>query len=150
MSVVIGVGQARAGDDAVGLHVARALRARGVDARESADASALLPLLERGERVVLVDALLDGAPPGTVRELAPGDLAVSRALSTHGVDLAAVLELGRVLYGDRALADVAIVAVSIDGARLDGTELTPEVAAAIAPAAELARRLAGERSITGA
>jgi Ni,Fe-hydrogenase maturation factor len=65
-AVIVGIGQVVAGDDGVGLAVARALAGRGLAVRESADASIVLPLLEAGHRVVLVDAVADGGPPSTV------------------------------------------------------------------------------------
>ena len=48
----VGIGQPAAGDDAVGLLVARALAAQGVAALESTDATVLLPLLAEGRSVV--------------------------------------------------------------------------------------------------
>ena len=46
-AVVLGLGQDMGGDDAVGLHVVRALRRGGVLAREVAEASALLRMPAR-------------------------------------------------------------------------------------------------------
>lgn len=54
---IVGIGQLAAGDDGVGLAIAREFAARGLAVRESADASILLALLEAGHRVVRVDAV---------------------------------------------------------------------------------------------
>lgn len=142
-AAVLGLGQDMGGDDAVGLHVVRALRRRGLAAREVADASALLALLEEGRRVVLVDAVVGGGAPGTVLRLDSGSLRTDvTPLSSHGVGVAEALELGRTLYGDEAVARVTIVAIVIDPAKTRGEGLSAEVAAATDAAASLAHELA--------
>lgn len=140
---MLGLGQDLGGDDAVGLHVVRALRRRGLAAREVADASALLALLEDGERVVLVDAVVGGGAPGTVLQLDSGALRTDvTPLSSHGVGVAEALELGRTLYGEEAVARVTIVAIVIDPANTRGEGLSSEVFAAVDAAAALAHQLA--------
>lgn len=142
-AVIVGIGQLAAGDDAIGLRVARVLAARGFDARACADASAVLALLAAGRRVVVVDAVIGGGPPGTVLRLDPGDLAGGPApLSSHGVGVAEALEIARTLFGDHSAAQVALVGVAIDRPRHAVVELSPAVAAAIEPAAALAAELA--------
>lgn len=142
-AVVLGLGQDMGGDDAVGLHVVRALRRGGVLAREVAEASALLPLLEEGRRVVLVDAVVGGGTPGAVLRLACDALRTDvTPLSSHGLGVAEALELGRTLYGDDAVARVTIVAIVIDPAETRGEGLSREVAAAVEVAAALALALA--------
>ncbi|HSK04709.1 MAG TPA: hypothetical protein VK932_25840, partial [Kofleriaceae bacterium] len=74
-AVVVGIGQDAAGDDGVGLAVARALAGRGLEVRQAADASVVLALLEAGRRVVIVDAVIGGGAPGAVVRLDPGALA---------------------------------------------------------------------------
>ena len=140
--VVVGIGQDVAGDDGVGLAVARVLGARGAAVRESADASILLSLVEEGRRVVVIDAVVGGAP-GSVMRLDARALASGPApLSSHGIGVAEALELARTLYGEGAVARVEIVGVAIDrpaaGARIG---LSPAVAAAVEPAAVLAASL---------
>jgi len=143
-AVIVGIGQLAAGDDGVGLVVARALAARGHETRESADASILLTLLEDERRVVVVDAVVDGGAPGSVRQLDTGALVSGSAhLSSHGLGVAEALELARTLYGAQVAGDIRIVGIAIDhptGAMLG---LSPAVAAAVEPAAVLAVALAG-------
>jgi hydrogenase maturation protease len=142
-AVVVGIGQPAAGDDGVGLAVARALAARGAPVRESADASIVLALLEAGRRVVIVDAVVGGGAPGTVLRLDPGALASGPApLSSHGIGVAEALELARTLYGEGAARGVAIVGISIDRPASSAIGLSPAVAAAVEPAAALAAALA--------
>ena len=137
-AVVVGIGQLAAGDDGVGLHVARVLAARGIEARECSDASLVLALVEAGRRVVIVDAVV--APePGRVLLLDPADLASGPfPLSSHGIGIADALALARTLYGG---GDIAIVGITI--ASIEGIGLSAAVAAAIEPAAALAAELAG-------
>ena len=143
-AVFVGIGQPAAGDDGVGLLVARALAVRGHETRESADASILLTLLEDERRVVVVDAVVDGGVAGSVLQLDIGALASGPApLSSHGLGVAEALELARTLYGAQVVAGVQIVGIAIDhptGAMLG---LSPAVAAAVEPAAVLAVALAG-------
>lgn len=142
-ATIVGIGQPRAGDDAVGIVVARALAERGAPALASTDASALLPLLARGGRVVVVDGLVGHGSPGDVLELDPRVLdRGARVLSSHGLGVAEGIELASILYGVDAAA-VAVVAVVIDPSTLERPGLSVAVAAAIEPAAALALALAG-------
>ena len=142
-AVIVGIGQLAAGDDAIGMLVARVLAERGFETRACADASVVLALLEAGRRVVVVDAVVGGGPPGTVLRLDPGDLAGGPApLSSHGIGVAEAIELAGTLYGERIAAAVAIVGVAIDRPQRAAVELSPAVAAAIEPAAALAAGLA--------
>jgi hydrogenase maturation protease len=142
-AVIVGIGQRAAGDDAVGILVAGVLAARGFETRACADASVVLALLEAGRRVVVVDAVVGGGPPGTVLRLDPGELSGAPApLSSHGIGVAEAIELARTLYGERIVAAVAIVGVAIDRPLRAVVELSPAVAAAIEPAAALAAGLA--------
>lgn len=67
-ALIIGIGNRDRGDDAVGPIAAERLVARAFSAAEhSADGAALLELWDGHERVILVDAMRSGAPPGTIR-----------------------------------------------------------------------------------
>lgn len=141
--VVVGLGQPEAGDDAVGILVARALEARGADAIASTDASVLLSLLADGRAIVVVDAVVGGGAPGDVLLLRPDALREGpKPLSSHGLGVAEVLELARVLYGPEALACVEIVGVVVR----PEPELSPAVAAAVGRAASLAEQLSDRRA----
>jgi hydrogenase maturation protease len=141
-AIIVGIGQLAAGDDGVGLAVAGELAARGFAVREAADASILLPLLEAGHRVVVVDAVAGGGPPGTVMQLDPGALGAGPApLSSHGIAVAEAIELARALYGDAAVSRLAIVGIAIERPVAHAVGLSPAVAAAIGPAAALAAKL---------
>ena len=142
-AIIVGIGQLAAGDDGVGLAVARELAVRGFAVRESADASILLALLEAGHRVVVVDAVAGGGPPGSVMQLDPAALGTGPTpLSSHGIGVAEAIVLARTLYGDAAVARLAIVGIAIERPAAHAVGLSPAVAAAVSPAAALAAELA--------
>ncbi|HEY3413775.1 MAG TPA: hydrogenase maturation protease [Armatimonadota bacterium] len=69
-ALVVGIGNAWRGDDAAGLMVADLVDADTADVaavRHEGDGAALLDLWAGYEMVVLVDAIVSGAPPGTIR-----------------------------------------------------------------------------------
>jgi hydrogenase maturation protease len=137
--VVAVVGNRLRGDDAAGPLVADAVRAAGVPVRIVEAATNPLTVLDAWcpeDTVYLVDAVMSGAPPGTVHEFAAGDAALPPERpggSTHGVGLATVLELARVLgHLPRTL-----VILGIEGARFDlGAEPHPAVREAAAAVAD--------------
>ena len=146
-AVVVGIGQLAAGDDAVGLLVARNVAAKGIVARECADASLLLTLLGDGRRVVVVDAVVGGGAPGTVSKLDAGALGSGpRPLSSHGLGVAEAIELARALYGEGAVALLSIVGVVIEPPTDVAMGLSEAVAAAIEPASQLVTMLAAPAS----
>jgi hydrogenase maturation protease len=147
-AIVVGIGQIAAGDDGVGLAVARELAGGGVTVRECADASILLALLEAGQRVVVVDAVVGGGPPGSVIRLAPDALGSGPTpLSSHGLGVAEAIALARLLYGPRAVAELSIVGIAIDRPSGNAAGLSPAVAAAVGPAAALVAELASSGGV---
>jgi hydrogenase maturation protease len=140
--VVVGLGQNAAGDDAVGLWVARQLVKEGIPARESGDATLLLDLVAQGQHVIVVDAVVCAAVSGTVMQLTPDALASGAVspVSCHGLGVAQVLELARLLYGDAA-SRIAIVAISIARPSGMSEQLSASASAAIPEACALVRRL---------
>lgn len=138
VTLVLGIGNADRGDDAVGLVVARRLRGRvpaGVVVREhGGDGAALLDAWHGFERVILVDALRAGQKPGVLlrldASLAPLPARLGGA-STHLLGVAEAVELARVLG---QLPDTMVV-FGIEGAQFaHGAGLSPQVAAAVEPA----------------
>jgi hydrogenase maturation protease len=132
--VIVALGNAFRGDDAVGLEVARRLRRRclaGVTIEQPDDALAILEACRDAALAIAVDAAVSGSPPGTIHRRELGDRPVPKHLarcSIHGFGLAEALELGGVL--ERLPARFVLYAV--EGARFDhGSALSPEVDAAI-------------------
>jgi hydrogenase maturation protease len=134
--LVVGVGHPDRGDDAVGWLVAERLRSRLSDRDDvevvqlTSDPAELLTLAawNTAAHVVLVDAVVTGAPPGTVDVI--GDeqpLPSPRSSGTHDLGLAAALQIARSL--DRLPRDLTIVGV--EGARFGIGDLpSPAVVAA--------------------
>lgn len=154
-TLLIGIGNSLRGDDAAGLEVARrarALAAAGGDApvecvEHEGEPLALLDAWEGADAVVLVDALHGGGPVGsahrfeaTARPL-PALLVGSASASTHAIDLAQAIELGREL----GRLPACLVLFGLSGACFHtGAGLSPAVAQAIGPLAERALNEAGE------
>jgi hydrogenase maturation protease len=139
---VIGLGQAAAGDDAVGFEVIDRIRRLrpppGIELFAAREPTALLALLETKNRVILVDAVVGHFSAGKVIELQGEALAAAaypagepRPVSTHGVGLRQAIELARILAGGAAVPDIALVGVAIALPRRYSTGLSPEVRAAV-------------------
>jgi len=128
---VIGCGNAERGDDRAGLLVAERLRQLGFRAEAHiGDSLSLFEKWSAADRVVVVDAVMTGAPPGTVfawdRELphVPDGLSVS----SHGFDIAKALELAQTL--EKLPAHLRIY--GIEGRQFElGSNLSPEVERAV-------------------
>ena len=136
--VVLGIGNPDRGDDAIGLLVLDELRTRcGPDIDLSSgdgDPGWMIDAWE-GRRVsVVVDAVHTGAAPGsvTVIDASAAPLpATTRLSSSHAMGVASSVELARALgrLPDR------LVVVGVEGRSFAfGSEMSPEVAAAVKPA----------------
>ena len=131
-------------DDAVALHVARALEADpppGVTVTVSARAGLyLLDDMEGFERVVVVDAVQTGQhPPGTVHQLPLEALHSPAGPSPHAIGLPSALALARA-SGAPVPERIELVLIEAELLDLVGEGLTPAVAAAVGPAVEAVRR----------
>jgi len=128
--LILGIGNILMGDEGVGVHVVRHLEARGlpegVACLDGGTGSfQLLDALQSASRVVLVDATVDGAPPGTVRRLRPRfSKDFPRTLTAHDIGLKDLLD-AFYLLGERP--DVTLFAVSIRAPGGLGLELTDEL-----------------------
>jgi hydrogenase maturation protease len=140
--LVIGVGNAFRGDDAVGLVVARRLGQRGVPVREeSGEGTALMEGWDGAAAVFVIDAVHSGAAPGAVHRLdaqarpIPGQFF---HYSTHAFGVAEAIELARAL----GRLPPRLVVYGVEGKSFAAGEgLSPEVEAA---AAQVVERLWGE------
>jgi hydrogenase maturation protease len=102
---IIGCGNRDRGDDQAGILAAERLRKLGVESEvHTGDALALIEKWRSADDVVLIDAIVSGAPAGTVRvwdsSLPESDLpnaAGGLAVSSHGFDIAKAIELARAL-----------------------------------------------------
>ncbi len=132
---VIGIGHRDRADDAVGRLLADRLRERAPPGVEVVDtdgeAARLLDLIAGVDHVVIVDAALSGAGPGTIRRFDAVARPLPRtafAASTHAVGLADAIELARAL--DQLPAHCIVYAIEGSSFEL-GQPLSPAVATAI-------------------
>lgn len=98
----------------------------------------LLDALQGEEALVVVDAVHLGAPPGTLHVLEGDRIPESPGppVTAHGFGVGETIAVGRLL-GDGPIPG-RIVLVGIESRRFDGIgmPMTPEVAAAVQPAAD--------------
>jgi len=133
--LVIGIGNPDRGDDAIGLTVARAVRAwAGPDVtvlEERGNAADLVDRLAGTTAAILIDAAVSDAAPGTFRRIDVHRDALPAtwfAGSTHGLGLATALELARALGSLPA----SCVVYAVEGASFDhGAGISEPLLAAI-------------------
>ncbi|MGA8033598.1 MAG: HyaD/HybD family hydrogenase maturation endopeptidase [Casimicrobiaceae bacterium] len=104
-ALVMGIGNVLQGDDGVGVHAIRRLQGllHDCDGLTLYDAgtlgTTLLIEIEQADRLIFIDAMRMGAPPGTVRCFAGDDmdrwLRRVKAGSVHEVGLSELLDLAR-------------------------------------------------------
>ncbi|RMD66322.1 hydrogenase maturation protease, partial [Candidatus Parcubacteria bacterium] len=139
-TLVLGIGNILMGDEGVGVHVVRFLEGRtlpdGVVCLDGGTGGFhLLEALQRASRVILIDATLDGAPPGTVRRLQPRfSTDYPRTLTAHDIGLKDLLDS---LYLLGSPPEVVLFAVSIPPHQNVGLTLCPEVARIVPAVAEM-------------
>ena len=132
--LVLGVGNVLMGDEGVGVEVVRALEKTPLPPNvECMDGGTggfhLLGPLQEADRVVLIDACVDGNPSGTVRRLQPRFSSdYPRTLTAHDIGLKDLLDAAYLTGG---ALDVTLFAISIDPLQGVGTELRPALAGQI-------------------
>ena len=137
-TLVLGVGNLLMGDEGVGIRVVRHLQVSGpVPGVTFADGGTgglhLLGYFLEFERVILVDAVLDGRPPGTVAILRPVFGAdYPRTLAAHDIGLKDVLDAAVLLEAKPEILLVTISVAAVDRTSLD---LSPAASGAIERAA---------------
>ncbi|MBW4054488.1 MAG: hydrogenase maturation protease [Proteobacteria bacterium] len=141
-TVIIGMGNPQLSDDGVGLAVAVAVAER-LKQRMTLTVTELntggIRLMEAMagfRRAVVVDAMLSGAPPGTVQRFDPKDFVTTRnTFSSHDTDFATAYDLGK-MTGVSLPEQVSFWGVEAREFDLFGERFTAEVAAAVPVAVE--------------
>src|SRR5512146_3194256 len=136
--LIIGCGNRERSDDGAGILVAERLRLLGLEAHSRiGEAVDLIDAWKGADDVIVVDAVVTGAPIGTVQMwdgLQPVG-SVSTSASTHGFGVAEAIELARVL--DRLPNRLRVYRV--EARRFErGGEISPEVQCAVE---EVVRRI---------
>lgn len=143
-TLVLGIGNLLMGDEGVGVHAARLLEANppaaGVTVVDGGTGGFhLLEYLSSYDPVILVDATIDGEPPGSVRVLEPRYASdFPRSLTAHDIGLRDLIEAA-VLTGP--LPRIWLVTVSIAEMQPMQTDLSAEVAASLPRVIETVERL---------
>ena len=138
--LVLGLGHPDRADDGVGAAVVRCLSGHcpsDVQPSTVDDPLSLIDLWSVAERVVVVDAVVSGASPGTVHTMDvthdPLPVPPGAAGGSHALGLAATIELARAI--DRLPPRLVVVGVEVETTG-PGAALSARVAAAVPAAAE--------------
>ena len=140
-TTVIGLGNPLMGDDALGILALERLASEWdlPDDVRLVDGGtwglSLLPAVEDASRVLFVDAVRCGAPPGSLVVLCDEEIParLSTKLSPHQVDLREVVALARL----RGRAPASMVAMGVEPARIElGEPLSDAVAVMMDPLLE--------------
>jgi len=135
---IIGCGNRQRGDDGAGILVVERLRNLGIEAdTRTGEAADLIETWKDADDVIVVDAMVTGAPVGTVQAWEGGEpvASVSTTASTHSLGLAKAIELARVLN----LLPTRLRVYGIEGRGFEpGAEISPEVQCAVE---EVVRRI---------
>ena len=116
-TLILGIGNPILSDDGVGIKVARRLKEESLQsevAETSEVGMALLDLAAGYDRLIIIDSIKTGqGKPGEVYKLGLEDLKPSMDFpSSHGLDIATALELGRKL-GYKMPCHISLYAVEV-------------------------------------
>lgn len=138
--LILGIGNMLMGDEGVGVHIIEKLSSielpEGVECLDGGTGSfLLLEPMQRARRVVLIDATIDGQPPGTVTRLTPRYAKdYPRTLTAHDIGLKDLLD-AFYLLGDPP--QVTLYAVSIAPLQEMRIGVSPEVERSVGRIVEL-------------
>ncbi len=144
--LVLGIGNLLMGDEGVGVHAVRALQELpwppAVDLLDGGTGGfQLLSSLAEHPLVVMIDATMDGRPPGSVTVLEPRYASeFPRSLTAHDIGLRDLVEAAA-LTG--SLPRVLLVTVSVAELQPMQVSLSEQVAAALPCVVERVRSLLG-------
>lgn len=139
--LVLGIGNVLMGDEGIGVHVVNALEnavlPHGAECLDGGTGSfLLLEPMQNAEKVILIDATMDGLPAGTIRRLKPRFSAdYPPTLTAHDIGLKDLLD-AFYLLGDRA-PEVSLYAISIPPLSDMRIELSPQLYRSVECAVEL-------------
>ncbi len=129
--LVLGIGNVLMGDEGVGVQIVRYLsQLRLPDGVECLDGGTggflLLEPMQKADRVILIDATIDGNAPGTVTRLTPRFSSdYPPTLTAHDIGLKDLLDAAYLTGG---ALPVTLFAVSIAAPLEVGMELSPGIA----------------------
>jgi hydrogenase maturation protease len=139
--LILGIGNVLMGDEGIGVHVVGALEKAalppGVDCLDGGTGSfLLLEPMQQAEKVILIDATIDGSEAGTIRRLTPQYAKdYPPTLTAHDIGLKDLLD-AFYLMGHKK-PEVSLYAISIPPLGEMRVELSPELKSIVPLAAEL-------------
>jgi len=143
-TLVLGIGNLLMGDEGIGVHAVRRLEAsslpEGVDVVDGGTGGFhLLSYFEEYGSIIMIDATMDGRPPGTIRTLKPRFASdYPKTLTAHDIGLKDLVETAAILQHS---PDITLITVSIETMQPMETELSAEVASCMAELERLVRDL---------
>ena len=132
--LLLGIGNILMGDEGVGVHAVKTLSEQNFPEQvEVVDGGTggfhLLGLFENYALMVIIDATMDGSPPGTVKTLRPKFASdFPRTLSAHDIGLRDMVETAALL---QTLPPIELITVSVSAVQPMCPELTEQVNNAI-------------------
>jgi hydrogenase maturation protease len=138
-TLILGIGNLLMGDEGVGIHVVRHLQDNhklpGIDIVDGGTGGFhLLEYFQNYGRVILVDATMDGKPPGNITLLKPKYSSdYPQTLTAHDIGLKDLLDS---LYLLNKQPEIVLFAISISGLGGLNLELSEELQPAVEKAAE--------------
>ena len=145
--LILGIGNLLMGDEGVGIHAVQTLQEEpwpsGVEILDGGTGGFhLLSCLQDYPSVIVVDAVMDGSPPGTVRIIQPRFLSdYPRSLGAHDIGLRDLIESAALLG---PLPTIHLVTVSIAEISPATIDLTPRVRQALPKVVESVRHILRE------
>jgi len=144
--LILGIGNTLMGDEGVGVSVVRELEKtvlpQNIEILDGGTGSfLLLEPMQEAQKVILIDATIDGAPAGTVRRLRPRySKDYPRTLTAHDIGLKDLIDTFYLLGKS---PDVTLFAVSINDLQDLATELSPEISPIVPRVAQMVLNEAG-------
>jgi len=143
-TLILGIGNYLMGDEGIGVHVANKISLEklpnNVDVVDGGTGGFyLLEYFEKYDIVILVDATLDGNPPGTTRLIQPKFAKdFPAAMSTHDIGLKDLVSALQLL---NKMPQIELFVVSIKSIQQQGIELTSELENALPLVIEKIKKL---------
>lgn len=138
--LILGIGNILMGDEGIGVHVVKSLEKAALPADvECLDGGTgsflLLEPMQNADKVILIDATIDGQEAGSVRRLRPKfSKDYPRTLTAHDIGLKDLID-AFYLLGD--VPEVTLFAVSIPPLQDMHLELSPELTSVVPQVARM-------------
>jgi len=139
--LILGIGNVLMGDEGIGVRIVNAVDEaalpKGIECLDGGTGSfLLLEPMQNAEKVILIDATIDGNPAGTIRRLRPRYSAeYPPTLTAHDIGLKDLLDAFYLMGEERP--EVSLYAISIPPLRDMTLDMSPELEEIIPLAAEL-------------